>query len=172
MVTYRTTTHLSMILVPPCINSRPQIPLSFLWLVLQEFYSFYSPSSLCFYCFSTPQKIFQRILLANCVHNRLRIFLYTFIEKFHFCYRDGLNGTKDTRSFSGIYFLLRILIYTAAEISMITLKFNQLLVQGFVFSITALLIALSRPYKRTAMTIIDSVLLLHMTTICSRRLNP
>ena len=38
--------------------------------------------------FFYPTKIFRRLLLANCEHNRLRIFLYTFIKKFHFCYRD------------------------------------------------------------------------------------
>ena len=116
--------------------------------------------------FLYPTKIFRRLLLANCVHNRLRIFLYTFLEKFHFCYRDGLNGTKDMRSFSGIYFLLRVLIYLTGEISRITLNFNPPLVQGFVFSITALFIALSQPYRKTWTNIMDSVLLLHMATIC------
>jgi hypothetical protein len=116
--------------------------------------------------FFYPTKILRRILLANCVHSRLRIFLYTFIEKFHFCCQDGLNGTKDMRSFSGIYFLLRILIYLAGEISRITLKFNPPLVQGFIFSVTALLVALSRPYKSSFMNIMDSILLLHMATIC------
>ena len=99
--------------------------------------------------FLYPIKTFRRLLLTNCIHNSLWIFLYTFIKKFHFWYRDGLNGTKDMRSFSGIYFLLRVLIYLAGEISRVTLKFNPPLVEGFVFSVTALFIALSRPYRKT-----------------------
>ena len=33
-----------------------------------------------------------------------------FIEKFHSCYRNGLDGGRDMRSFSGLYFALRILL--------------------------------------------------------------
>ena len=32
-----------------------------------------------------------------------------FVEKFHDCYRNGLDGGRDMRSFSGLYFGLRIL---------------------------------------------------------------
>ena len=59
-----------------------------------------------------PIKIFRRLLL-KCMHSRLLIFLNIFIEKFHCSYRDGLDGTKDARSFSGTYFLLRMIIYYA-----------------------------------------------------------
>ena len=70
------------------------------------------------------------------------------------------------RSFSGIYFLLRIMIYLSEAISRITLKFDPTLARGFVFSVTALVIALSRPYKKSYMNIMDSILLSHMATLC------
>ena len=33
--------------------------------------------------------------------SRLLIFLHTFVEKFQCCYRDGVDGMKNVRSFSG-----------------------------------------------------------------------
>ena len=56
-----------------------------------------------------PTTIFQRLLL-NCTSNRFRIILNIFVEKFQYCYRDGLDGTKSRRSLSAIYFLLRIIV--------------------------------------------------------------
>ena len=94
------------------------------------------------------------------------IFLNTFMEKFHCCYRDGFDGTKNMRSFSGMYFVLRIIIYFAATLGRITLHLNQHLTQGFVFTIAVLLIALSRPYKKTYMNVVDTILLSHMATFC------
>ena len=69
-----------------------------------------------FLLFFYPTKILRK-LLSKCLSNRLLIFLNTFIEKFHCCYKDGLDVTKDMRSFSGIYFLLRIIIYSAKTIN-------------------------------------------------------
>ena len=118
-----------------------------------------------FLLFFYPTKILRRIL-AKCLSNRLLIFLNTFIEKFHCCYKDGLDDAKDMRSFSGIYFLLRIIIYSAETISMQTLHFNTHFAQGFIFSVAALIVVIFRPYKRTYMNIIDTILLFHIATLC------
>ena len=118
-----------------------------------------------FLLFLYPTKILRSVL-SKCMSSRLLLFLNTFLEKFHCCYRDGLDDTKDMRSFSGIYFLLRIAIYSAETVSRITLNLDQHCAQGFVFLIAALLIALSQPYKKTYMNIIDSILLSHMATLC------
>ena len=115
--------------------------------------------------FFYPTKTFRR-LLSKCTSSRFRIILNIFIEKFQNCYKDGLDEVKDMRSFSGIYFLLRIMIYLAEAISRITLEFDPTLARGFVFSVTALVIALSRPYKKSYMNIMDSILLSHMATLC------
>ena len=112
-----------------------------------------------------PTKTLRR-LLSKCLSSRLLIFLNTFMEKFHCCYRDGLDGGKDMRSFSGIYFLLRIIIYSSEALSTITLKLDPHFVQGFVFSAAALLTALGRPCKKTYMNVVDCILLLHMATLC------
>ncbi len=118
-----------------------------------------------FLLFFYPTKIL-RSLLSKCMSSRILIFLNTFMEKFQCCYRDGLDGTKDMRSFSGIYFILRIIVYFAEIISRATLNLDQYLTRGFVFSVTALLIALIRPYKKTYMNVVDTVLLSHMATFC------
>ena len=53
-----------------------------------------------------PLKLFKGAM-SKC---RLEGFALTiFVEKFHSCYRDGLDSGRDMRSFSGFYFLLRIL---------------------------------------------------------------
>ena len=118
-----------------------------------------------FLLFFYPTKIFRK-LLSKCLSNRLLIFLNIFIEKFHCCYKDGLDDTKDMRSFSGIYFLLRIIIYFAGLINIKTLKFNTHFAQGFIFSVAAFIVAICRPYKRTCMNIIDCILLFHTATLC------
>ena len=116
--------------------------------------------------FFYPTKVFRN-LLSKCCSNRFRIFLNTFIEKFQCCYRDGLDGGRDMRSLSGMYFLLRITLCLAGPISraaFIKVDFN--FSQGFILSVVTLLIALSRPYKKTWMNVVDSILLLYMTTSC------
>ena len=115
--------------------------------------------------FFSPTKIFRRVL-SKCLSSRFLIFLNIFMEKFHCSYRNGLDGAKDMRSFSGIYFLLRIIIYSAETLGRITLDLDQHFARGFVFSVAALLIALSRPYKKTYMNIVDYILLFHMATFC------
>ena len=60
-----------------------------------------------------PFELFKRMLstcrLDGCA-------LINFIEKFHSCYRDGLEGGKDMWIFSGLYFPLRILISVGIQI--------------------------------------------------------
>ena len=88
------------------------------------------------------------------------------MEKFHCSYRDGLDGTRDMRSFSGIYFLLRIIVYSAEAFSRATINVDPHFARGFVFSVAALIIALSQPYKRKYMNIMDCILLFHLGTFC------
>ena len=118
-----------------------------------------------FLLFFYPTRIF-RSLLSKCLSSRLLIFLNTFMEKFHCSYKDGLDGTRDMRSFSGIYFLLRIIVYFAEAFSRVTIKLDPDFVQGFIFSVAALIIALGRPYKRKYMNIMDCILLFHLATFC------
>ena len=86
-----------------------------------------------------------------------------FVEKFHSCYRNGLDGGRDMRSFSGLYFGLRVL----STIYLVTYRFlPQWTYEGILFMSTAMLIALVRPYKKTYMNVLDSLLLSLLTVNC------
>jgi hypothetical protein len=85
------------------------------------------------------------------------------MDKFHGCYRNGLNGGKDMRSFAGVYFLLRYLpfFYYPCELFKIPFSFGSYLV--LVFLSATLLIAIARPYKETYMNVFDTLLLGQLT---------
>ena len=92
--------------------------------------------------------------------------LSAFIDKFHGCYRNGLNdGGRDMRSFAGLYFFVRCLffLYYPSQLYKIHFSFGSYLVLLFL-SVT-LLIAIARPYKETYMNIFDTVILGHFTFI-------
>ena len=113
-----------------------------------------------------PMRIFRKCL-TKCKLNGL--VLITFVERFHGCYRDGLDGKRDMRSFSGFYFLLR---YTPAFASLIKEATDKLahmhtwIIRGLIFSFAALLIAFSKPYKLCYMNVLDTLLLTHLSLIC------
>ena len=94
--------------------------------------------------FFYPTKVFRN-LLSKCCSNRFRIFLNIFIEKFQCCYRDGLDGGRDMRSLSGMYFLLRII---SGPICKRALEIDSDFFRGLILSVVTLHIALSRPYKK------------------------
>ena len=52
-----------------------------------------------------PVKIF-RACLSRCKLNGIAV--TAFVEKYHSCYRDGLDGGRDMRSFAGLFFLIRV----------------------------------------------------------------
>ena len=91
--------------------------------------------------------------------------LNLFIDKFHGCYRNGLNGGRDMRSFAGLYFFLRCLffLYYPSQLFRIHFSFGSYLVLLFLF--VTLLIAIARPYKETYMNIFDIVILANFTFI-------
>ena len=67
-----------------------------------------------------PIKRFRSILL-KCRLNFVAIHIFT--DKVYSCYRDGLDEGRDMRSFSGLYFFLRIAAYLCALFSNITKSF-------------------------------------------------
>ena len=112
-----------------------------------------------------PSKMF-RTVLSKC---RLDgIVLNIFVEKFHCCYRDGLNGGRDMRSFSGLYFLLMVMVFLIVLVvkNIIRYTFEPYFLRGTVFSVTALLIASCRPYRKTYMNLSDTLLLFYLATFC------
>ena len=104
-----------------------------------------------------------RVLLSKCRMDCLA--LITFVEKFHGCYRDGLDGGRDMRSFAGLYFFLRFVpfLFRINKHIVINAVWSYLV---FIFLACTLLIALARPYKRMYMNVIDTLLLADLTLLC------
>ena len=94
-----------------------------------------------------------------------RISLMIFMEKFQCCYSDGLDGKRDMRSFSGIYFFLFLCSVISAETFQHYFGIKKWFTFGLTFSIMVLLIALCRPYKKMYLNVCDTLLLFHLATI-------
>ena len=112
-----------------------------------------------------PFRFFQG-LLSRC--RRVQIPLERFVRKFNNCYKDGQDGGKDMRSFAGLYFVVRLVIFLSNPISSVLLisKNDPYLVRNIIFTITVLLIALCRPYRKTYINMLDTLLLAHLGIFC------
>ena len=114
-----------------------------------------------------PFKSF-RMCLSKCRLNFIA--LNILIEKVQSCYRNGLDGGRDMRSFSGLYFFLRMLVFLVGELSYRFLKVNDSIwlineiwfPVGTVFLATGLTVALIQPYQRAYMNYLDALLLCNL----------
>ena len=104
-----------------------------------------------------------RSCLSKCRFDTLC--LSTFMDKFHGCYRNGLNGGKDMRSFAGLYFFVRCLffLYYPCKLYKIPFSFGSYLV--LIFLSATLLIAIARPYRERYMNVFDTLLLGHFAFV-------
>ena len=69
------------------------------------------------------------------------------------------------RSFCGLYFLLRIVVFTSSwsqKIASLDLWFTR----GVIFFITALIISSFKPYRKAYMNHMDTLLLLNLALLC------
>ena len=106
-----------------------------------------------------PVKFFRSLLLKCLSGGHARAALNIFVEKFYDSYRDGLDGGRDMRGLASLYFILRIFVNLFSIVEEF-LVFNALLLGG-----TAIFIAIIRPYKKTYMNIIDTLLLASLSFI-------
>ena len=109
-----------------------------------------------------------RSALSKCSLNKLGInyAINHFVEKFHHSYRDGLDGGKDMRSFSGLHLLLRFMIIVPVLLLRNIFRLDEWFLRGITLSITALLVALCRPYKQMYINVLDAVLLFYLAIFC------
>ena len=82
------------------------------------------------------------------------------MKKFHRCYKDGLNGQRDTRSCSGLYFLLRLVPFFVLIIHIL-----EWIGDALIHSAVAVTIALFKPYKKNYMNVLDALILLNSAAI-------
>ena len=110
-----------------------------------------------------------RSCLSKCHLNSIAINI--FVDKVYGCYRNGLDGGRDMRSFSGLYFLLRIVVYFTGLLSHKLLHHFSFLSEiwfpvGTVFLLSALTTALIKPYKMAYMNYLDALLLSNLALLC------
>ena len=113
---------------------------------------------LAFYPVRRIRSILEKCKLSG--HSKAAINM--FVEKFYSCYRDGLDGGKDMRSFAVLQFLLRLSVFMGTVLpSVLAYWFFHFLLFGSV----SLLIAIIRPYKRSYMNAIDTLTLAALSLI-------
>ena len=109
-----------------------------------------------------PVKAF-RACLSKCRLDRIAITV--FVEKFHGCYRDGLEGGRDMRSFSGAYFFLRFSFLVYYLFPFIQELVSLWICRSLGFVTISLIIAYVRPYRKKYMNIVDTLLLVNLAAV-------
>ena len=99
-----------------------------------------------------PIRILRSLLLINHLSGRSKVALDIFVEKFYSCYRDGLDGGKDMRSFASLHLFIRLLL---PLVNTITFSLMTPLVVGG----CCLLIFFFKPCKKTYMNNCDAFIL-------------
>ena len=82
--------------------------------------------------------------------------LHTFMDVFQGHYKDGTNGTRDLRFFSGLYLLLRVIVYASTVLTyqIASYAYTTVIIAGLAISV-----ALARPYKKHIYNVIDTCFL-------------
>ena len=82
--------------------------------------------------------------------------LHTFMDVFQGHYKNGTNGTRDLRFFSGLYLLPRGAVYAS---TVVAFQISSYAYTAVVMTALAVSIALAQPYKKQKHNIIDTILL-------------
>ena len=82
--------------------------------------------------------------------------LHTFMDIFQGHYKNGTNGTRDLRFFSGLYLLLRGVVYAS---TVVAFQISSYAYTTVVITTLAVSVALAQPYKKQKYNIIDTILL-------------
>ncbi len=97
-----------------------------------------------------PTRLFQKFL--NCC-GFSRPAVHTFADAFNGCYKNGVNGTRDYRSFAGLYLLVRIPVTMMG--SYVVLHYQSLRALMSVWFL--FLFAVAAPYKNRLFNVLDSL---------------
>ena len=102
-----------------------------------------------------PIKRFRSLLFKTLPSRRLIVSINIFTDKFFSSYRDGIDGKRDKRGFIVLYFLLRL---TAVSIR----QDETFIAVVIIYTCSSVLIAITRPYKRAYMNILDPLIILNI----------
>ena len=110
-----------------------------------------------------------RVNVPRCrvtVGGRLRVALLTFVEKFYGCYRDRVDGGRDMRCFSALYFFMRPIVVVLYMVRAFRYSIHVWCFAIILFGGVALLIAFVKPYKKIYMNLVDTLLLALIAVLC------
>ena len=105
-----------------------------------------------------PFRMF-RACLSKCKLDGMGVTM--FVDIFHSCYRDGLNGGRDMRSFSGLYFFLRFYSLLCILITSKDRFVSIWICNALAFFSVAVLIGYTKPYRKQYMNILDTLVLIN-----------
>ena len=88
--------------------------------------------------------------------------LHIFMDTFQGNYKDGTNGTRDLRFFSGLYLLLRVVVYTS---TVVTYRIASYAYTTSVIAVAAVSVALAQPYKNYYHNFTDASLIILLTML-------
>ena len=109
-----------------------------------------------------PIRMFRSLLEKCRLSGNSRAAVNLFVEKFYNCYRDGLDGGKDMRSFVILPFLLRLTVFVGVLLQgLIAFWFFHFLLFGG----ASLLVVIVQPYKQAYMNVTDSLILAVLSLI-------
>ena len=120
------------------------------------------PLMLILYPIRSFRKCFSKSHLNFAVIN-------TFLDKVHGCYRNGLDGGRDMRSFSGLYFILQVIvssIYALSHAMSPPFYVNPWIGIGTLFFVIILAITIGKPYQKAYMNHLDTLLLSNVMILC------
>ena len=107
-----------------------------------------------------------RSCLSKCNLNLCAMHMFT--DKIYDCYRNGLDGGRDMRSFSGLYFFLRLMAYLPSLLCRLLSNYfdiNKWFILGTFFCIASLFTAFAKPYRQPYMNVLDAFLLLNFALL-------
>ena len=145
----------------PYMSSK-HIPFVVMSLVLLIVFVIPPPLILLLY----PTKLLSKCLVICKFSGRSRAALQTFVEKFYGCYKDNYTGLRDRRRFSVLYFYMRPILILLYEIRSLPVSDNMWFFAIILFTSTSLLISYVQPYKKSYMTVLDTLLLAHLALLC------
>ena len=137
--------------------SRDHLPYAILAIVVLSVVNILPMLLLCFY----PCSWFQKCL--NCCRLSHQA-LHTFMDAFQGYYKNGTDGTRDCRWFSGVYFAARIAIFFIALVVPTTSLFA--LFSGIFLLVPLTLTAIVQPYKVSFYNSVDVWLFLSLALFC------
>ena len=88
-----------------------------------------------------PSNAVKALLFKKCTP-WTSLAINTFVEKFNYCYRDGLDGGKAMRCFTGLYILLRIMVVIVPLALSNAFLCETWFVRGTIFRAAAMLVAI------------------------------